>query len=92
MRTIDGIIMKYKSQILPNCSEEWEIICKETAKEYAKQQAIEFGKLLGLKGISYIATLEDEQWEWLDRAGELNYDSTERIYDMFISNDPKYRI
>lgn len=64
----------------------------EVIEEYAKQQAVEYGKFLGRWGVSWYATTDQEQWEWLDKAGERNYNSSEDLYDMWKSKDPKYRI
>lgn len=35
MVTIDNLIMKYKVEILPQGAEDWDIICRLVAKEYA---------------------------------------------------------
>jgi hypothetical protein len=92
MKTIERCIEEWKVKILPQDADDWKLVCKEVAKEYAKIVAVEYGKMLGLRGTSYRSTPDGEQWEWVDKAGELNYDSTEALYDMFMSNDPKYRI
>jgi hypothetical protein len=53
-------------------------------KEYAQEIAIAFGKKLGLIGTSYRATSESEQWEYITKAGELDYSTTEDLYKEFI--------
>ncbi len=58
MKKIDDIIMKYKCQVLPDCSEDWNIICKEVAKEYAEEVLGEIIEEIGYytegEGCTYI--------------------------------------
>lgn len=53
-------------------------------EEYAKEVAIKFGKRLGLIGTSWRGTPDSEQWEYLTKSNELEYSSTENLYNEFI--------
>jgi hypothetical protein len=77
MQTIQQLIDKHKVQVLPQGAEDWEIVCREVAKEYAKQECIQF--------LNDIRDYEHENGQ------AITYDErdSEELYEVHLQHKPE---